>query len=112
MDSSDGLGASVRLLAEASHLGAEIHLAKLPVPSSLARWAQVRGRSAWDYAVTGGEDYELIFTVRPVLWAQVKRRIPGVTRIGQMFPHGHGIWAVTPQGRQSLKGYGFAHFGV
>src|SRR5207249_9674916 len=33
IDSSDGLAASVRILAEASGVGAEIHLADLPIPA-------------------------------------------------------------------------------
>jgi thiamine-monophosphate kinase len=112
IDSSDGLAASVRLLAEASDLGAEIHLSDLPIPSVLARWARGRGRHPWDYALSGGEDYELIFTVRPVLWEKVRKRIMGAVRIGRMLPPGQGLWAVTPEGRVPLKGYGFAHFKV
>jgi len=111
IDSSDGLEASVRLLSEASGAGAEIHLSELPVPGALRRWAREHGRHPWSYALTGGEDYELIFTVRPALWPEVRRRIPGVARIGEMVSRSKGCSAVTPSGvRRPLKGYGFAHF--
>ncbi len=101
MDSSDGLEPSVRILTEASGVGAEIDFAALPIPSALARWAKIKKRHPWDYALRGGEDYELIFTVRPKNWSRVKRLSPGVIRIGQIVPHGKG---------QALKSYGFAHF--
>jgi thiamine-monophosphate kinase len=110
IDSSDGLAASVRLLAEASNLGAEICLADLPIPSGLARWARARGRHPWDYALSGGEDYELLFTVRPTLWKRVQKRITGAVLIGRMLARGRGLWAVKPEGRLPLKSYGFAHF--
>ena len=112
MDSSDGLEASVRILSEASEVGVEVHLPSLPVPDALSRWAKLRRRHAWSYALGGGEDYELIFTVRPSLWDQVKRRIPEAVRIGLILPRGKGCWAVSPQGRSPLKGYGFSHFGI
>jgi thiamine-monophosphate kinase len=110
MDCSDGLEASVKLLCESSGVGAEIRLADLPIPPALERWVASRKRHPWDYALSGGEDYELIFTVRPSLWNEAKRRLAGVTRIGQILSRGRGVWAVTPQGRHPLKGYGFAHF--
>jgi len=112
MDSSDGLGASVRLLAEASHIGAEIHLSKLPIPDSLKRWASKRSRNPWDYALSGGEDYELIFTIRPSKWESLKKKLPGCTRIGQMLPRRSGVRVLTPAGVRPLKGYGFSHFDV
>jgi thiamine-monophosphate kinase len=112
MDSSDGLEASVRLLAEASGVGAEIHLADLPIPPALSHWAKIRGRHPWDYALTGGEDYELIFTIRPASWKQVKRRLPAATRIGRILPKGQGCWALSHDGRHPLKSYGFSHFGL
>ena len=53
---------SVRILTEASGVGAEIDFSSLPIPSALARWAKNKKRDPWDYALKGGEDYELIFT--------------------------------------------------
>ncbi len=40
MDSSDGMEASVRILTEASGVGAELDLDCLPVPLALSRWAK------------------------------------------------------------------------
>ncbi len=110
MDCSDGLEASVRILTESSGVGAEIDLMKLPVPPALSLWAKERRRHPWDYALNGGEDYELIFTARPALWGQVKSRIPGAVHIGRILPRGKGCWALSPRGRHPLKSYGYSHF--
>jgi len=112
MDSSDGLAASVRLLAGASGVGAEIRLADLPITDALLQWARKQGKDPWNYALYGGEDYELIATVHPSRWAAVKRQIPGITHIGQIIPRRQGLQIISPDGRYPLKGYGFAHFAV
>jgi len=112
MDSSDGLGASVHFLSEASRLGAEIHLAKLPIHRPLEHWAREQGRDPREYALSGGEDYELIFTVRPSKWESLKRKLPGCARIGRMLPRRNGMRVLTPNGFRPLKGYGFSHFDV
>ncbi len=110
MDCSDGLEASVKILSDASGMGAEIYLEDLPVPSALERWAKKRRRSAWDYALRGGEDYELIFTASAAQWARAKRKLPQAKVVGRILPKGKGTWAVTSGGHIPLKSYGFSHF--
>jgi thiamine-monophosphate kinase len=53
IDISDGLLADLTHILEASHVGAHIQLEKIPVSAELS----------WEAAITGGEDYELCFTV-------------------------------------------------
>jgi thiamine-monophosphate kinase len=110
MDISDGLEASIRILSEASGTGAEVDLTRLPISKPLIQWARRRGRHPWDYALKGGEDYELLCTVRPRQWKRVKSLLPGASLIGRILPKGKGCWAVLPGRRFPLKGYGFSHF--
>lgn len=111
MDSSDGLEASVRLLAEASGgLGAEIEIERLPVSRPLQRWADHQRRPVSAYALSGGEDYELVFTVPPKRWAALRKRIPRATVVGRVLPKGKGCWALDRGRRRPLKGYGYSHF--
>lgn len=111
MDCSDGLAASARLIAEASGVGITLDLARLPAAPALARWAASRKKAAWSYALNGGEDYELIFTVSPAQWPRVRRASRAATVIGRVGPARDGLWAIAPDGRRiPLKGYGFAHF--
>jgi thiamine-monophosphate kinase len=74
VDLSDGLGDAVRQLALASGYGFAIDADALPI-SSDAR-AEFAATGAVDGALTGGDDYELLFTVRP---AQ-RGRLRGVQR--------------------------------
>ena len=65
MDVSDGLADCVRQVAEASGVGITLDAAAIPVPAAV-REAQARcGRDPLEPALSGGDDYELFFTVRP-----------------------------------------------
>jgi thiamine-monophosphate kinase len=63
MDLSDGLADAVQQVATSSGLGAKIHAERVPVPAAAARWFARDGRDPVVAAITGGEDYELLFTV-------------------------------------------------
>ena len=63
MDISDGIASDLRHILEASGVGAEIDTQALPLSAELRA---VSGRQGWDaveIALTGGEDYELLFTM-------------------------------------------------
>jgi len=110
MDCSDGLEASALLLAESSAVGMEIDLETLPIPPALARWSKYRGRDPMRYALSGGEDYELVFTVPHQRWPAVSREFPRVRAIGRVLPASRGRWAMQGRRRFTLRSYGFAHF--
>lgn len=65
MDLSDGLGSDLKHILEASGTGAEIDPAALPLSPALQRVCTRQGWDAVRLAVSGGEDYELLFTVDP-----------------------------------------------
>jgi thiamine-monophosphate kinase len=62
IDISDGLAADLGHILAASHVGARIHLKRLPLsPAYDAAFEQV----GWQAALAGGDDYELCFTIPP-----------------------------------------------
>ena len=66
MDLSDGLADGVRQIADASGVGVTIDASALPIEAGgdgLVHARSVRIRST--AALCGGDDYELLFTVRP-----------------------------------------------
>ena len=89
MDLSDGLGDAVRQIAEASGTGASVDAAALPVDRAAADWFTSRQLDPVTAAVSGGDDYELLFSVprkfagrlRPV---QRGARGVALTRIGEL----------------------------
>jgi thiamine-monophosphate kinase len=65
MDVSDGLADCVRQVAEASGVGITLDGAAIPTPAEVRESQAFRGLDPLEPALSGGEDYELFFTVRP-----------------------------------------------
>jgi thiamine-monophosphate kinase len=106
IDLSDGLSTDLAHLCRESGVGAEISAAALPI-HPLALQASDR---AIDFALNGGEDYELLF-VAPAR-VRMPRSLAGVriTRIGSLVA-GKAISLVDSAGRRRLlKPAGWEHF--
>jgi len=74
MDVSDGLLGDAGKLAAASGVGVEIAFEALPVSPPLV--AALGEPAARELALTGGDDYELIFAVEPARAAELERALP------------------------------------
>lgn len=64
IDLSDGLSSDLAHLCRASSVGAKIYADKIPFHKNLNSIAKSIGEKI-DYALNGGEDFELLFTVNP-----------------------------------------------
>ncbi len=86
IDVSDGLLADLGHLCTASAVGAEIEAAWLPLSSALL--GSCDEMAAHDYALAGGDDYELCFTLPSALAGEVQADLArlgcGATRIGRI----------------------------
>jgi thiamine-monophosphate kinase len=113
IDLSDGLAQDLPRMCAASRVGAVVSQAALPVdPEAGALFG--RG-DAVRLALSGGEDYELLFTARPghePLIAALSRRLRlPIRRIGQILPQRAGIRTVDNGGHyRPLPAGGFDHF--
>jgi thiamine-monophosphate kinase len=107
LDVSDGLVQDAGQLCRASGVGVVLDLARLPLAPRCRR-AGARGRRL---AATGGEDYELLFTVPPHRVARLGRASLGcrVTRIGTVVA-GAGVRVVDAGAPVRLRHAGFDHF--
>ena len=88
IDVSDGLLADLSHILEASGVGAEVWLDKVPRSSAVASCAQTA--IAEECLLAGGDDYELLFSVPPFKRAEIEE-VSGdlglaLTRIGIMVP--------------------------
>jgi len=87
VDLSDGLADGLHQLADASGVGLELDGAAVPVTAEARGWFQDHGLDPVTAAITGGDDYELLFTVRPRARSRfetVRQQVRGLrlTRIG------------------------------
>lgn len=62
IDVSDGLAQDLGHILQASQVGATLALDKLPLSPALHA---LRDEQTWQYALAGGDDYELCFTISP-----------------------------------------------
>lgn len=62
IDISDGLVADLGHVLESSGVGASVNLAEVPISNQYREVIEMVG---WDPALSGGDDYELCFTVSP-----------------------------------------------
>ncbi len=80
IDISDGLAGDLRKILDASGAGAELDLQRLPLSKELL--AAVGRAQALDYAMRGGDDYELCFTVpESALPAGIVAQVAAIGRI-------------------------------
>jgi thiamine-monophosphate kinase len=114
IDISDGLLADLGHICEASEVGAEIDVSLLPRSSALLDlFDDVAAR---DFALSGGDDYELCFTVPAqhvaVVQADLARLGCGATRIGRII-EGSGVRVRDASGQWlEPKQRGWDHFGA
>ena len=104
IDISDGLSTDLSHICEESGTGAVVYADALPVAAGL-------GNDGLQFALHGGDEYELLFTARPD--RRIPRQIAGVqiTRIGEITP-GKQVKLLTQEGRSALlKPGGWQHFG-
>ncbi|MEO8256835.1 MAG: thiamine-phosphate kinase [Acidobacteriota bacterium] len=78
MDLSDGLAEAVRQLADQSGVGAAIDADVVPIDQAARGWFERCGTDPIVEAITGGDDYELVFAVRP----RLRGRFRAVARHG------------------------------
>lgn len=63
MDLSDGIGSDLRHILKASHVGAHLDASLLPLSAEAKRFCQRIGWEPRAFALNGGEDYQLLFTM-------------------------------------------------
>ena len=66
MDSSDGLAWSLHELGRLSNVG--FLLESVPIAPEAAEFAELNGLDACELALYGGEEYELVLTIKPECW--------------------------------------------
>jgi thiamine-monophosphate kinase len=108
IDISDGLSSDLNHLCSASGVGALIDSSLLPIDSQIVELCGRRALDPLQLALHGGENFELLFTVRAGDVARLPRRVDGaqITRIGEIRSQDEGVkisegprvWELNPGG--------------
>ena len=112
MDVSDGLSSDLPRMCAASGTGAEIFAEMIPVFAESASW----GCNPLELALSGGEDFELLFAVprsKKRFLKNLPPDFPRITHIGNLIEGNGKVWiAGAGRTRRPLPVQGFDHFRI
>lgn len=111
-DVSDGIASELMEIAEASHVDIVINKDTLPLSTSMVQYKEEK---ALKWALTGGEDFELVGTIGAEDWSLLQKRCQDedirITRIGEVMASGNGkVFMRDEDSEILLKKEGYNHF--
>jgi thiamine-monophosphate kinase len=113
-DVSDGLGQESWEIAEASGVCLLIEQAKLPLSAAVSRLAAQSGMDAYEWAWSGGEDYQLLGTICAAGWEELRHFADRngflVTMIGKVEAGEIGVVIEKNGKREKADRSGYNHF--
>jgi thiamine-monophosphate kinase len=111
MDSSDGLAWCLHELATASGVGFVV--SQLPVADEARQFAALNELDAATLALHGGEEYELVLTVKPQMWAAAEAAVEAVggklLRIGEATSNNQVLLCRDGE-KTKIEAQGYEHF--
>lgn len=109
IDVSDGLASEVRHICEESGTGAFIIHDSIPLSPKTRDAAAALGSDPYSYALYGGEDFELVFTIPAGSMDGLRRTFSDFTVIGEIREREAGV-NLSYEGRLMPLDHGYDHF--
>lgn len=110
IDISDGLASEIKHICEQSKKGCHIYEEKIPIDPMTYDTAREFGLDPTVCALSGGEDYELLFTIKQSDYDKVKDS-PDISVIGHITDAASGCQLITKSGNQhEIKAQGWNAF--
>jgi thiamine-monophosphate kinase len=94
IDISDGLSSEIIHLCKGSKVGCNLYEDKLPIDPQLISVCEEFNIDSTTVAINGGEDYELLFTIKMEDFDKIKAN-PHFTIIGHMTQESEGVHLIT-----------------
>jgi thiamine-monophosphate kinase len=111
-DSSDGLAWSLHELSEASGVGFVIN--SLPITKRVSNYAGNLKLDPFNLTFYGGEEYELVVTIRSKDWVKAQRLVSGaggrLIPVGKVTKRKRLIWAPKGGTEREIEPLGYEHF--
>lgn len=101
IDISDGLSSEIIHICTQSEVGCDLYEDKIPLDPQVISTCEEFNMDATTIALSGGEDYELLFTISQEDFPKIKAN-PHLTVIGHMTEKNEGIHLVT-RANQKIK---------
>ncbi|MCB0477372.1 MAG: thiamine-phosphate kinase [Crocinitomicaceae bacterium] len=110
IDISDGLASELLHICQASNVGAAIYDEKIPIDPDTYHTAVDFNLDPYTSALNGGEDYELLFTIKQEDYDKVKGN-PHLSVIGHITDANNGVYMMTKEGQAvPIEAQGWNHF--
>ncbi len=113
IDVSDGLASNLWHLARESKVKLVVDKDKIPIHPLVRKFSNYYDSNPNDFALFGGEDFELIFTTRPQSWSRVRLALKRVgtkaTPIGKVVK-GSGVFIKEGEKTKPLEDRGYEHY--
>jgi len=110
IDVSDGISSDLSHVCEQSMVGALLYSSKIPFSAALQKSMDCLEKTLLYYALSGGEDYELLFTVPPAKIRKLQSLDIPVTEIGEI-THQRDLFIIDGKNRKRrLVPTGYNHF--
>jgi thiamine-monophosphate kinase len=97
IDVSDGLASEILHITSQSEVGCNLYEEKIPIDPSTYNTAREFNLDPTLCALSGGEDYELLFTISPADFSKIKAN-PDITVIGHITHATDGVNLITKGG--------------
>jgi thiamine-monophosphate kinase len=111
IDSSDGLAWSLHEIARTNEIGFLIK--KLPIAKEVEEFAKLNRLDALELALYGGEEYELVLTMKPNLWGKAEKAAEKVggklLRIGKVTAERQLLLQINGK-KSAIEPRGWEHF--
>lgn len=114
IDVSDGLSSDLMHLCQESKVGAKIYVEKIPIEENIQQNLS-ENLDILDFALNGGEDFELLFTSKPTDSKKILEKNFGsknvkISCIGEITETPEKIELISENGTRILEPKGYRHF--
>ncbi|MFL5729458.1 MAG: thiamine-phosphate kinase [Cytophagaceae bacterium] len=110
IDISDGLASELLHISKSSNVGVQVFEDKFPIDQLTYDTAMEFNIDPLTVMLNGGEDYELLFTVKQEYFEKIKNH-PDISIIGLVKESGSGAHLISKGGNKvPLKAQGWVHF--
>jgi thiamine-monophosphate kinase len=112
IDVSDGVASEVRHICNESGVGALVDAKKIPIHPQTEEAAKSLGKRGLDFALSGGEDFELLFTISVKDLPKLQKTVKDFKVIGEITSGKKGVRYIELNGQvRDLPG-GYDHFSL